>query len=148
MEVRNQDSGRFSVCWERGGWPASWLLSSWLLTVFSGGGRSPWWLSGKESACQCRRRRSRPWSGKIRWRREWQSTPVFLGFPGGSAGEEPSCNVRDLGLIPGLGRCPGGGHGNPLLYSCLENAHGQRSVAGYSPWGCRVGNNDACGGRG
>ena len=46
-----------------------------------------------------------------------------------------TANARDEFLIPGLGRCPGGGHGNPLLYSCLENAHGQRSVAGYSPWG-------------
>ena len=43
------------------------------------------------------------------------------GFPGGSAGKESTCNVGDLGLIPGLGRSPGGGHGNPLQYSCLEN---------------------------
>ena len=46
-----------------------------------------------------------------------------------------TCNVGDLGLIPGLGRCPGGGHGNPRQYSCLENPHGQRSLAVYSPWG-------------
>ena len=39
------------------------------------------------------------------------------------------------GLIPGLGRSPGRGHVNPLQYSCLENPHGQRSLAGYSPWG-------------
>ena len=39
--------------------------------------------------------------------------------------------------IPGLGRSPAGGHGNPLQYSCLEKPHGQRSVAGYSPWGCK-----------
>ena len=36
------------------------------------------------------------------------------GFPGGSDGKESSCNVGDLGSIPGLGRSPGGGHGNPL----------------------------------
>ena len=42
-------------------------------------------------------------------------------------------NIRDTGLIPGLGRSPGGGHGNPFQYSCLENPHGQRSLAGYSP---------------
>ena len=48
---------------------------------------------------------------------------------------ESACNVGDLGLIPGLGRSPGGGHGNPLLYSCMENPHGQRSLVGYSPWG-------------
>ena len=60
-----------------------------------------------------------------------------LGFPGSSAGKEFSCNAKDLGLIPGLGRSPGGGHGNPLQYSCPENPHGQRSLAGYSPWGCK-----------
>ena len=54
----------------------------------------------------------------------------------GSDGKESTCNAGDLSLIPGLGRSPGGGHGNPLLYSCLENSHGQRSLAGYSPWGC------------
>ena len=67
------------------------------------------------------------------------STPVFLGFPGGSDGQEPTCNAGDLDLIPGLGRSPGRGHGNPLQYSFLQNPHGQRSLAGYSPWGCRVG---------
>ena len=40
-----------------------------------------------------------------------------------------------MGLTPGLGRSPGEGHGNPLHYSCLENPHGQRSLAGYSPRG-------------
>ena len=44
-------------------------------------------------------------------------------------------DIRDAGLIPGLGRSPGGGHGNPLQYSCLENPHGERSLVGYSPWG-------------
>ena len=43
-------------------------------------------------------------------------------------------DVKDTGSIPGSGRFPGGGHGNPLQYSCLENAHGQRSLVGYSPW--------------
>ena len=41
---------------------------------------------------------------------------------------------RDVSLIPGLGRFPGGGHGNPLLYSWLENPHGQRSLVGYKSW--------------
>ena len=45
--------------------------------------------------------------------------------------------MGDPGSIPGSGRSPGGGHGNPLQYSCLENPHGQRSLAGYSPWGCK-----------
>ena len=60
---------------------------------------------------------------------------LFLDFPGGSDGKESACTAGDLGSIPGLGRSPGGGHGNPLQHSCLENPHGQRSLAGYSPWG-------------
>ena len=44
-------------------------------------------------------------------------------------------DVRDMGPIPGSGRSPGGGHGNPLQCSDLENPHGQRSLAGYGPWG-------------
>ena len=43
------------------------------------------------------------------------------GFPGSSAGKESTCNAGDLGSIPGLGRSSGGGHGNPLQYSYLEN---------------------------
>ena len=53
----------------------------------------------------------------------------------GSDGKELAYNVGDLGSIPGMGRSPGGGHGNPLQYSCLENPHGQRSLVGYGPWG-------------
>ena len=55
-------------------------------------------------------------------------------FPDSSVGKESIYNVGDSGLIPGLGRSPGRGHGNPLQYSCLENPHGQKSLAGYSPW--------------
>jgi len=46
-------------------------------------------------------------------------------------------DIRDTGLIPGLGRSPGEGHGNPLQYSCMENPHEQRSLAGYSPLGLK-----------
>ena len=56
-------------------------------------------------------------------------------FPVGSGGKESACHVGVLGSVPGLGRSPGGGHGNPLQYSCLENPHGQRSLVGCSPWG-------------
>ena len=45
-----------------------------------------------------------------------------LGFPGGSDGKEYACNAGDLGSVPGLGRSPGEGNGNPLQYSCLENS--------------------------
>ena len=75
-----------------------------LMQIYSGKGLDwlPRWLSSKESACQCWRRRRcgfNPWVGKIPWRRKWQPTPVFL---------------------PGI-------------------FHRQRSLAGYSPWGHKVG---------
>ena len=54
------------------------------------------------------------------------------GFPGGSAGKESTCNVGDLGLIPGLGRSPGEGKGYLLQYSGLEN-----SSDCISPWGLK-----------
>ena len=74
------------------------------------------------------------WVRKIPWDR--LPTPVFLDFPCGSAGKESACNVGDLVSIPGLGRSPGEGHGNPLQYY-LENPHGQRSLVGCSPWSHR-----------
>ena len=46
----------------------------------------------------------------------------FIGFPGGSDGKESACSAGDWGLIPGSGRSPGEGNGNPLQYSCLENS--------------------------
>ena len=92
-----------------------------------------------------------------------------MSFPGGSEGNESSCNAGEPSSIPGSGRCPregigyplqyswaslvaqtvknqlasilglgrspGGRHGNPLHYSCLGNPHEQRSLVGYSPWG-------------
>ena len=84
-------------------------------------------------------------------RKKWQPIPVFLpgksqgqkslegyspgggkrvrhDFPGCSDGKESTYNEGGQGSIPGLGRCPGKGHGNPLQYSCLENPCGQ------SPW--------------
>ena len=54
--------------------------------------------------------------------------------------KKPPANVgdiKDVSLIPGLGRSSGGGHGNPLQYSCLENSQGQRNLVGCSPWGCK-----------
>ena len=50
---------------------------------------------------------------------------IHRGFPGGASGKESACNageLRNMGSIPELGRSPGGGHGNPLQYSCLENS--------------------------
>ena len=71
------------------------------------------------------------WVRKVAWRRNRLPTPVFMGFPG----KESTYNAVDLGLIPRLGRSPGGEHGNPLQYSCLKSPHGQRSLVGYSSWG-------------
>ena len=56
---------------------------------------------------------------------------IYDGFPGGSDGKESACNAGDLVSIPGSGRSPGQGNGNPLQYSCLENFMDR----GYSPWG-------------
>ena len=97
---------------------------------------------GKESACQCRRHKRRwfdPLVGKIPRRRKWQPTPIFL--PGKFHGQRSlaGCNPwggkeldmterlhnnngGDADLISGSGRSPGGGNGNPLPYSCLENS--------------------------
>ena len=57
------------------------------------------------------------------------ATPVFLGFPGGSAGKESTCSMGDLSLIPGLGRSPGEGKGYPLQHSGLENSMDPHGVA-------------------
>ena len=77
----------------------------------------------------------RPWYnssvGKIPWRRDRLPTPVFLGFPCGSAGKESACNVGDLGWIPGLGRSPAEDKDYPLRYPGLENS----MALLYSPWG-------------
>ena len=57
-------------------------------------------------------------------------------FPGGADGKESAYSMGDSGLIPGSWRCPGGGHSNPLQYSCLENSM-DRGVWGARPWGCK-----------
>ena len=59
---------------------------------------------------------------------------MSLDFPGGSDGKASVYNTGDPGSIPGLGRYPGEGNGNPLQDYCLKT-HGQRSLVGYSPWG-------------
>ena len=47
---------------------------------------------------------------------------IYVGFPGGSDGKASACNAEDPGSIPGSGRSPAEGNGNPLQYSCLENS--------------------------
>ena len=61
-------------------------------------------------------------------------TPVFLGFPGGSDGKESIWNAGDLGSIPGLGRSPGGGHGNPCPGLPGEQPAWKIFLPGESPW--------------
>ena len=55
------------------------------------------------------------------WRRDRLPTPVFSGSPGGLDGGESAPDAGDLGSVPGLARSPGGGRGNPVQCSCLEN---------------------------
>ena len=65
----------------------------------------------------------------------WLNISFKVSFPGGSNGKEFACNVGEMGSTPGLGRSPGGGHGNPLQCSCLENPMDRGAWQGYSPWG-------------
>ena len=73
--------------------------------------------------------------GRCQWE-EWKTGGILdmslshMGFPGGSAGKEPACNVGDLGSIPGLGRSPGGGNPTPVFWP--GELHGL-----CSPSGCR-----------
>ena len=62
------------------------------------------------------------WVRKIHWRKDRLPTPVFSGFPWGSAGEESTYNAGDMGSIPGSGRSPGEGKGYPCQYSGRENS--------------------------
>ena len=66
----------------------------------------------------------------------WKSRTLTRGFPVLKDSPVNARGTRELSLIPGSGRSPGEGNGNPLQYSCLENPM-DRSLAGYSPWGCK-----------
>ena len=95
----------------------------------------PWWLSGKESVCQCRRYRFDPWVKKILWRRKWQPTPMFL--PGKYHGQRNLTGYSSWGckrvrhdwvtkqqhlhIYVYVKLIYGEGNGTPLQYSCLEN---------------------------
>ena len=72
-----------------------------------------------------------PYSSTPFGNRSWVACQVALMVKNSPAN---AGDVRDAGLIPGLGRSPAEGHGKPLQYSFLENPHGQGSLAGYSPW--------------
>ena len=99
--------------------PSANAISKWMMQLFQFWGDS---LSLQVILLPCRRPRFDSWVGKIPWRRDSLPTPVFLGFPCGSAGKESACNAGNLGLIPELGTSPGEGRGYPLQYSGLENS--------------------------
>ena len=97
---------------------------------------------GAETPCsRCRGPGFDPWSGNqishVIAKSSSATTEILCAaakaqgrlWGGGSNGKQFACNARDLDSVPGLGRSPGAGHGNPLQYSCLENPHGQRSLA-------------------
>ena len=67
-------------------------------------------------------------------RGELRGLPQPYRIDGGSDGKESACNARDLGSIPGSGRSPGEGNGNPLNILAWKT-RGKRSLVGYSPWG-------------
>ena len=76
------------------------------------------------------------WPGYL----DWLPTLLSKGLPWLLCGKESAYNTgdtRDVGSIPGLGKSPRRGNGNPLQYSCLENPMGKRNLVGYSPWGCK-----------
>ena len=91
---------------------SKWLCMSWFMTGFG------WTFL----IAQLVRPLFDSWVGKIRWKGDRLPTPVFLGFPCGSAGKDSTCNTGDLGSIPGLGRSPAEGKSYPLQYSGLENS--------------------------
>ena len=64
------------------------------------------------------------------WSSNWKPPNSIVGLHGGSDGKESTCNAGDPGLLPGMGRSPGEGNGNPLQYSCLENPMDRRAWQG------------------
>ena len=102
-----------ALCWDHS------HLSSWLFYLQG----FPDSSVGKERIyLQCMRPWFNSWVGKIRWRSNRLPTPIFSGFPCGSAGKEFTCNSGNLGSILELGRSPGEGKGYLLQYSGLENS--------------------------
>ena len=65
---------------------------------------------------------------------DWRQVCYFSGFPGGSDGKESACNAEDPGSFPGSGRSPGEGNWQATPVLLPGKFHGQRSLAGDSPW--------------
>ena len=67
----------------------------------------------------------------------FRNTYTYTGFSGGLDGKESACNAGDTGLIPGSETSSGEGNRLPTPVFFPGESHGQRSLAGYNPWGCR-----------
>ena len=67
----------------------------------------------------------------------WAKLKLCPPLPWWLGGEESTASAEEVGLIPGSGRSPGGGHGQPTPVFLPAESHGQRSLLGYSPWGCK-----------
>ena len=94
----------------------NWYLINRLLSMKS---THIYWESWAIKKAECRRIDAfKLWC----WRRLLRVPWTAWSFPGGSCGKEPTCNVGDWSSIPGLGKCPGEGHGTPLQYSGLQNS--------------------------
>ena len=87
-----------------GPWPH--LKENFTIPFFIQSQRFPWWLRWQRICLQCGRPGLDPWVGKIPWRRNRLPTPVFLGFPGGSAGKESACHAGGPGLGSWVGKIP------------------------------------------
>ena len=109
--------------------------------------RLPWrtWVCLSEDSTQLHGDRNpsdTTWAGKptAMVTRDMALLRVFCGLPWCKESldsKESTCSAGDPGLIPGLGRSRGEGHGNPLQHSCPENPHGKGSLVGYRPWSCK-----------
>ena len=98
----------------------------------------PRWLSGKESTSQVGDAGVDPWVRKISGRRNWQSTPIFLGFPGDSESKESTCNGGDLVLVgkipwrrdwqPTVVFLPGNGQKEPWRLQCIGSQKSQTQL--------------------
>ena len=109
--------------WQRDGWLApqsNRLIRAWLPGSFMD---QRWGEVRKQSKKTIQSLQMSPRMANLRQGNVLISLPYSpsWGFPYSSVGKESACNAGDLGLIPGLGRSPGEGNGNPLQYSCLEN---------------------------
>ena len=93
--------------------PMCMLLIAGCLDIFPTVGKEPSKYCGKEESCTQVTRTG--------VRRNCRRTSLAGGIPGSSDGKESACNAEDPGSIPGSGRSPEEGHGNPFHYSCQEN---------------------------